>query len=64
MESICNCSAVEIKVITTEIPIANQKVILENVEVKVCLDCGEIQFDGRMILALESKILNSRTDKD
>jgi len=54
----------EKKIITTEIPLAKQKVLLENVEVSVCSDCGEIFFDGAMLLKLEAELLGKQSNED
>jgi len=56
-EFICDCGGVmESRKVTKKIPIGKEEVFLENVDAKVCSECGEIYFDGEMILALESKI--------
>lgn len=46
----------ENKKITKEITLAGQKIMLENVDAKVCQKCGEIYLDGKMLLALEAEL--------
>ena len=54
---ICDCGGVmEMKKITKEIPIAGQRILLENVDAKVCQKCGEVYLDGKMLLALEAEL--------
>lgn len=54
---ICDCGGVmENKKITKEITLAGQKIMLENVDAKVCQKCGEIYLDGKMLLALEAEL--------
>ena len=56
-EFICDCGGVmESRKVTKKIPIGKEEILLEDVEAKVCRKCGEIYFDGKMILALESEI--------
>jgi YgiT-type zinc finger domain-containing protein len=51
------------KIVTEEIPLNGQKVLLENVEVEVCQKCGAIYFDGRMI-NLIAKLLGKKKKAD
>jgi YgiT-type zinc finger domain-containing protein len=41
--------------ITKTISLRGEKIPLENVLVRVCSDCGEIYFDGKMIDSLDRK---------
>ena len=53
----CDCGGeMEIKKVSKKIPVGKQEVFLDDVDAKVCLKCGEIYFDGEMILALEAEI--------
>ncbi|HXH70733.1 MAG TPA: YgiT-type zinc finger protein [Pyrinomonadaceae bacterium] len=54
---VCDCGGeMEIKKISKKIPIGKQEIFLDDVDAKICLKCGEIYFDGEMILALEAEI--------
>ncbi|HEX8735090.1 MAG TPA: YgiT-type zinc finger protein [Pyrinomonadaceae bacterium] len=56
-EFICDCGGVmESKKVTKKIPFGKEEILLEDVDAKVCQKCAEIYFDGKMILAIESKI--------
>jgi YgiT-type zinc finger domain-containing protein len=56
---ICECGGkMEIKIVTRQIPIGGQIITLQNVEAKVCPKCGEIYYNGKMLLEIENKIEN------
>lgn len=61
---ICQCvdEKMLIQKITEKIPIGKQEILLENVDAKVCEKCGEIYFDGEMILALEGEMQKKQTE--
>ena len=46
----------ESRKVTKKIPVGKEEILLEDVEAEVCRKCGEIYFDGKLILALESEI--------
>lgn len=60
---ICQCADEKIlsQKVTKKIPIGKQEILLGNVDAKVCEKCGEIYFDGEMILALEAEIQKKQT---
>ena len=54
---VCHCgTSTERKIISKKIPVGKQNVPLKNVEADVCPNCGEIYFDGKMILDISKKI--------
>ncbi len=53
----CQCEKLVERKITNTIPLGGEMVKVEDAPARVCLDCGEIYFDGRYIVNLEKKLL-------
>lgn len=53
----CPCENLVKRKVTEIIPLAGQAVKVVDAPARVCLDCGEIHFDGKFILDLEKKLL-------
>jgi YgiT-type zinc finger domain-containing protein len=56
----CNCENLVKRKVTDTLPIAGQMVKVENAPARVCQDCGEVHFEGRFLLDLEKKLINTR----
>ncbi len=49
----CYCDEMsEQKLVTTEIRLVGQKVLVEDIKTRICLKCGTMYFDGPTILKL------------
>ncbi len=55
----CYCKNTKREKVTREIPLAGKRVLLKNVTAWVCQDCGEPFFNGKFLLKLEKKLLES-----
>lgn len=56
----CPCEKLVKRKVTELIPLAGQIVKVVDAPARVCLDCGEIHFEGRFILDLEEKLLKQQ----
>jgi YgiT-type zinc finger domain-containing protein len=52
----CSCRNTKPEKITKEISIGTEKVLVQDAPARVCLDCGEIYFDGKYIMELTRKV--------
>jgi YgiT-type zinc finger domain-containing protein len=52
----CNCENLVKQKVTDVIPIAGRMVKVEGALALVCLDCGEVHFEGRFLLDLEKEV--------
>jgi YgiT-type zinc finger domain-containing protein len=55
----CSCRNTKREKVTEEISLAGKKVLLKNVTAWVCQECGAAFFNGKFILKLEKKLLQS-----
>lgn len=53
----CECKKLVKRKVTDTLPIAGRMVKVVDAPARVCLDCGEIHFEGKYLLELERKIL-------
>ncbi len=61
---VCYCGTLtERKKITRKVPIGQQDVLLENVDADICPNCGEIYFDGKMLLDVEKAVKKKSIEK-
>jgi YgiT-type zinc finger domain-containing protein len=56
----CSCRNTKREKVTQEIRLAGKKVLLKDVTAWVCQDCREPFFNGKFLLKLEKKLLQSR----
>jgi YgiT-type zinc finger domain-containing protein len=56
----CSCRNTKREKVTQEISLAGKKVLLKDVTAWVCQDCREPFFNGKFLLKLEKKLLQSR----
>ena len=61
---VCYCGTLtERKIITKKVPIGLQDILLENIPAEVCPGCGEIYFDGKMLLDFEKAVMKKSVQK-
>ena len=52
----CNCENLVKRKVTDTIPVAGRMIEVNDAPARVCLDCGEIYFEGKYLLNLEKEI--------
>ncbi len=52
----CNCENLVKRKVTDTIPIAGRMIKVVDAPARVCLDCGEVNFEGRFLLDLEKTL--------
>jgi YgiT-type zinc finger domain-containing protein len=46
--------------ISKQLPIAGKMINVVNAPARICVDCGEVHFEGKFLLNLEKEVLNKQ----